>query len=142
MTEARPNRIPARIGLLFFKYEDPDVTVDTASRTVNQETIDGSIVVQQFGREPDSITVDTIVADHELQFIDDLVKQGVISLRTNRWSGDVIVENTNSTFMRAKDDDQNWLHEVTIECLEVEEGLEDEGAVGGGGVGGGIITIQ
>lgn len=113
---------PARIGQLYFKYEWPDVTVTPESNTVEHETIDDNIVVQQLGRRPDQITVDTTVADFELQYLDSLTELGVLSLRTERWSGDVIVQSVTTTPMNAIDDDGNWLYEATINCLEVERG--------------------
>jgi hypothetical protein len=115
------NRTPARIGTLYFKYEDPAVDVTTEARTVEQETIDDDIVVQSLGRRADMITINAIVASYEAEILDDLTKQGVISLRTERWRGDVIVRNTDTSFMRAKDDEGSWLHEATIECIEVGE---------------------
>lgn len=120
-------RTPARIGTLQFKYQDPSVDVDAEARTVEHETIDDSIVVQTLGRRPDGITINATVADYELDVVDDLTKKGIISLRTERWSGSVIVESTTTSFMRAIDADGAWLHEATINCLEVSE------SAGGGG---------
>lgn len=114
------SRVPARIGLLYFKYKDPDVDVATEQRTIEQETIDDTIVVQTMGRRADEITVNATVADWETYIVDNLTELGVVSLRTERWKGDVVVTSTDTTFMRAKDQEGAWLHEATIECLEVE----------------------
>jgi hypothetical protein len=115
------NRTPARIGTLYFKYEDPAVDVTAEARTVEQETIDDDIVVQSLGRRADMVTIEAIVADYECEILDDLTKQGPVSLRTERWKGDVLVRSTDTSFMRAKDDEGAWLHEATIECIEVDE---------------------
>lgn len=115
------DRTPARIGLLWFKYENPTVNVSTESITKEHETIDDSIVVQQLGRKADSITIDATVAEYETGFVDSLVDSGVVSLRTERWSGEVIVQSTNTNFMRAVDPDGEWLYSTTIKCLEVNE---------------------
>jgi hypothetical protein len=115
------NRTPARIGTLYFKYEDPAVDVTAEARTVEQETVDDDIVVQSLGRRADMVTIEAIVADYECDVLDDLTKQGPVSLRTERWKGDVLVRSTDTSFMRAKDDEGAWLHEATIECIEVDE---------------------
>lgn len=121
-----PAITPARIGTLYFKYTVPDVEVTAESRTKEHEIIEGantddSIVVQQLGRRPDGITVTTTVADYETGMVDDLTKMGEMSLRTFRWSGTVIVESTTTRPLNALDKDGDWLYEVTIECIEVEE---------------------
>lgn len=126
-------RIPARIGILFFKYDDPDVSVTTEARITEQETIDDKIVIQRLGRRADEITISAIVAAYETDIIDDLTKQGVISLRTERWSGDVLVTSTDTSFQRAKDKEGEWLHEATITCLEVNETPARDGSGGGTG---------
>lgn len=113
-------RVPARIGTLWFKYDDPAVDVTSEQRTVEQETVDESIVVQTMGPKPDSITVNAVVADWEAGMVDGLTDLGVVSLRTDRWSGDVVVTSSTTTFKRAKDADGAWLYDATIECKEVE----------------------
>lgn len=115
-------RTPARIAQLYFKYSDPNVSVGAEANTVEHETIDDTIVVQQLGRRAERITVDGVVAEPEAGFIDLLPTFGIVSLRTERWSGDVIVRSTNSDPMQAVDNDGEWLYDVTIECIEVEEG--------------------
>lgn len=114
-------RNPARIGFLFFKYADPAVNVTAEQRTVEQETIDDKVVVQTMGRKPDSITVEGVVADYEVDEIDDLTKKGVIELRTERWEGDVLVKSTDTSFKRARNKDGDWLYDATINCLEASE---------------------
>jgi len=116
------NRDPARIGELEFTYADPAVNVTTEQRTVEQETIDDQIVVQTLGRKPDSLSIEGVVVDYELEIIDNLTQQGVLSLRTERWSGDILVQSTSTSFKRAKTKDGDWLYDATIEALEVEEG--------------------
>lgn len=115
------NRDPARIANIEFTYADPGVDVTTEQRTVEQETVDDKIVVQTLGRRPDSLTIEGVVVDHELYDIDYLARKGVVSIRTERWSGSVIVESTDTTFKRAKTKDGDWLYDVTIEALEVSE---------------------
>jgi len=114
-------RTPARIGSLFFKYDDPDVDVRSEANTVEHETIDDEIVVQVMGRRADRITVTTVVADYETYMLDDLVKLGTTTLRTERWQGDVLVESVSSTARRQRDTEGRWLHEAQINCIEVEE---------------------
>lgn len=113
-------RKPARIGQLHFKYDDPAVDVTSEKRTVEHETMDDTVVVQTLGRRADQITVTGIVADWELIFVDDLSKNDVLSLRTERWSGDVVVTSTDTTYRRELDGSGNWLYDVTIDCLEVD----------------------
>jgi hypothetical protein len=114
-------RKPARIGFLNFTYADPAINVDTEQRTVEHETIDDTTVVQTIGRKPDSISIDGVVTESELVTVDNLTTQGVIELRTERWSGDVIVESTSTSFKRARNEFGLWLYDVTIECVEVDE---------------------
>lgn len=114
-------RTPARIGYLFFKYEDPSVDVTTEQKTKEHETIDDTIVIQTMGKNAEQVTVNAVVTDFEAVIIDDLTNQGVLSLRTERWSGDVIVQSTNTSFKRAKDSEGFWLYDATIECLEASE---------------------
>lgn len=123
------DKVNARIGILFFKYRDPDVSVDTESRTVEQETIDDTIIVQKLGRRADNITINSVVADYETKYIDQLTDVGIVSLRTERWNGDIIVRSTTTDPMRGKDGDSNWLHNVTIEAIEVEEFNAHEEAI-------------
>lgn len=127
-TEPAPgyNRIPARIDLLYFTYADPGVEVTTEQRLVEHETIDNKVVIQAMGRKPDQISVNGVVPDYELDIIDDLTEAGVITLRTERWKGSVIVKSTNTTFKRARSKDGSWLYDVRIECLEVEEKEEKQ----------------
>jgi len=132
MSASGYGREPARIGYLYFTYADPAVNVTTEQRTVEHETIDDQIVVQALGRKPDQITIDGNVADYELSIVDDLTKLGVVSLRTERWTGDVIVQSTSTNFMRAKTDSGDWLYEVDISCIEVDEQLPYEERVEGG----------
>jgi hypothetical protein len=122
LAEARTSAVrkPSRIGGLHFKYEDPSVDVTTEQRTVEQETIDDTVVVQTIGRKPDQITINAIVANWELVYIDALTELGVLSLRTERWSGDVLVQTTDTSFKRAKDQNDDWLYDATITCLEVD----------------------
>lgn len=114
-------RAAARIGTLFFKYEDPDVSVSTEARTVEQEALDDEIVVQRLGRRPDEITIDAVVSEEESYIVDDLTSLGRLLLRTERWQGFVVVTSTDTSYMRAIDGDGEWLHEATINCLEVSE---------------------
>lgn len=113
-------RTPARIGFLFFKYSDPTVDVTAEQRTAEHETIDDTVVIQTMGKKAEQITVNAIVTQVEARLIDSLTQLGVVSLRTERWSGDVVVRSTDTSFMRAKDSSGLWLHEATIECLEAE----------------------
>lgn len=117
------SRDPARIGLIEFRYADPSVNVTTEQRTVEHETIDDEIVVQVLGRKPDQITITGTVADYELAFIDDLTTKGVVNIRTERWTGNVIVKSTSTDFKRAKNEEGNWLYDATLNCIEVEEGV-------------------
>lgn len=114
-------RDPARIGTLEFIYADPAVNVTTEQRTVEHETIDDSIVIQTMGRKPDQLSIEGVVQDIELDIIDDLTTLGVIELRSERWQGDVVVKSTSTDFKRAKTDTGNWLYDVSIECIEVDE---------------------
>jgi hypothetical protein len=111
-------RVPARAGLLYFKYEDPSVDVTTEQRTAEHETIDDNIVIQALGRRADQITVNAIVASFETPLVDQLTRSGVITLRTERWSGDVIVTSTDTSFRRELDKNDAWLYDATIECIE------------------------
>lgn len=111
-------RVAARIGLLYFKYEDPSVDVTTEQRKAEHETIDDNVVIQTLGRRADRITVNAIVADFETPLIDFLTSDGVVTLRTERWSGDVVVTSTDTTFRREQDKHDAWLYDATIECLE------------------------
>lgn len=113
-------RVPARIGYLYFKYDDPAVDVTSEQRTVEQETIDDTIVIQTLGKTADQITINAVVADSETYIIDLLPELGTLSLRTARWKGDVVVTSTSTNFKRAKDADGAWLYDATIECLEVD----------------------
>jgi hypothetical protein len=115
---------PARIGQLWFKYSDPNVSVTTEAQTIEHDTIDESIVIQQIGRRADSITVEGTVAESSLDIIDDLVTHDVVSLRTGRWSGDVTVTSTSTSPRNAIDDDGEWLYEATIECLETDKAAQ------------------
>lgn len=117
------SRDPARIGVLSFRYADPAVSVTTEQRTVEHKTIDEDIVVQALGRKPDQIEISGTVVDYELPIIDNLTKQGVINIRTERWTGNVVIKSTSTDFKRAKTKNGNWLYDVTLNCLEVEEGV-------------------
>lgn len=118
---APDQRIPARIGVLFFKYDDPAVDVVSESRTTEQETIDDSIVVQQLGSRADQITLTAVVSEYETPVIHMLPELGILSLRTNTWSGDVIVNDTNTSYRREYDADGAWLYDATITCTEVSK---------------------
>lgn len=115
-------RIPARIGALEFTYEDPAVNITTEQRTVEHETLDNDIVVQTLGRKPDQISIDGTVTESELFVVDNLVRNGVLQLRTERWKGKIIVKSASTDFRRAKSKEGQWLYDATIECVEVEEG--------------------
>lgn len=112
---------PARIGQFYFKYDQPDVDVTAEANTTEQETIDDNIIVQRLGRRADQITVRTTVADWELKYVDNLVKLNELSLRTERWVGDVVVQSVSTNPMNAVDDTGSWLYEITINCLETGE---------------------
>jgi hypothetical protein len=114
-------RIPARIGSVEFTYGDPSVSVDTEQETVEHETIDEQIIIQTIGEKADSITIEGVVPDWELPIIDNLVGLDVVELRTQRWTGDVIVQSTATSFNRARNIHGSWLYDATIECLEVDE---------------------
>jgi len=144
MSASGYGREAARIGFLYFTYADPAVNVTTEQRTVEHETIDDQIVVQALGRKPDQITIDGTVVDYELDIVDDLTTSGVVELRTERWTGDVIVKSTSTDFKRAKTKYGNWLYDVNIKCIEVdeqtplEELLEEGFPVALSGLGGGF----
>ena len=114
-------RQPARIGELEFTYADPAVTVTTEQSTVEHETIDDQIVVQALGRKPDQVLVEGNVIDSELQIVDELTRLGIVELRTERWTGEVIVKSTETNFERARTKTGNWLYSFTLTCLEVDE---------------------
>ena len=114
-------RIPARIGTLNFSFSDPAINVTTEQRTVEHETIDDQVIVQTLGRKPDRVSIEGVVRDYELDTIDRLTQTGVVELRTDRWSGDVVVKSTDTSFKRAKSSDNSWLYDATLECLEVDE---------------------
>lgn len=145
-------RRPARISYLRFTYADPAVNVSTEQRTVEHKTIDDKIVVQSLGRKPDQITIEGVVSDFETNTIDILTGLGVVELRTQRWSGDVIVESTSTNFKRARNADGDWLYDVTINCIEVDEerttdelvstgsGSDEDPPATGSGTGSGLTT--
>lgn len=114
-------RTPARIAQLEFTYADPAVDVTTEQRTVEHETVDDQIVVQTLGRKPDQIQIDGVVPAYELDEIDALTTVGVTSLRTQRWEGDVIIKSTNTNFKRARAKTGDWLYDVSITCIEVDD---------------------
>lgn len=112
------DRYPARIGTFYLKYQDPSVDVNAEQRTTEHETIDDTIIIQTMGRRAKQITINAVVADYEAHLVDQLVEMGVVTLRTSRWSGDVVVTSTNTTFRREKDKEGAWLYDASIECLE------------------------
>mgnify|MGYP000403218176 CR=1 FL=1 len=114
-------RQPARIGELEFTYADPAVNVTTEQSTVEHETIDDQIVVQALGRKPDQVLIEGNVIDSELQIVDELTRIGIVELRTERWTGEVIVKSTETNFERARTKTGNWLYSFTLTCLEVDE---------------------
>lgn len=119
--DATGARDPARIGFINFTFSDPAISVTTEQRTVEHETIDDQIVVQTLGRKADQITISGVVPAYELEEVDNLTTLGVIELRSERWTGDVVVTSTSTDFKRAKTRNGNWLYDATIECLEVDE---------------------
>jgi len=126
------NRDPARLGSINFSYEQPDISVDTSARTAKHNLIDDDVVVQRIGRDPDTISIAGVCTLSETEKIDNLVKDGkVISLRSNRRSCDVIVTDTATDPLNAKDSDGNWLYDFQITCMEVtgtiSGGVDEDG---------------
>lgn len=119
-------RVPARIGTLEMVYQDPAVSVTTEQRVVEHETIDDNVVIQTLGRKPDQISIEGVVTDRELVVVDGLTTLGIVSLRTERWKGKVVVKSTSTDFKRAKTEDGDWLYDATIECVEVNEDIEEQ----------------
>lgn len=117
-TDQNSERVPARIHQINFKYEDPGVNVTREQNTVEHETIDDQVVVQTLGEQAAQITVNAIVTEYETTFIDILTFIGPVTLRTERYSGTVVVTSVDTEYRREKDAEGSWLYDATIECLE------------------------
>ncbi len=131
-------RDPTRLGSLNFTYEQPDISVDTSARTTKHNLIDDDVVVQKIGREPDTVNISGVCTRSEAKQIDQFVDLNTsITLRSERWSGDVIVTDTATDPMKAKDSNGNWLYDCQITCMEVTDTIntsgEDNDTTGGGG---------
>lgn len=116
------------------EYRAPDVSVTSEYRTAEHEFVDGgvgssSFAVQVLGGEPDTVTIDGIVRENQLPDCYTMGEQGNVYLNTHEWSGMVVVTNVDTSPMGGKDKKGYWLHEVTIECLEVrrDELTDDTG---------------
>lgn len=128
----------ARIGPLYFKklttshnYTDPDVDVRTEAQTVEHQTINDDTVVQHFGKKPDNITIKGVMPESKaLTQLDYLVGKGKVTLRTERWQGQVVVTNTKTNNRRARGPDGNWLVDFSIDCTEVSENYYSATPVG------------
>lgn len=118
LPDSSDERVPARILQINFKYDDPAVNVTREQNTVEHETIDDQIVVQTLGEQAAQITVNAIVTEYETAFVDYLTAAGPVSLRTERFSGTVVVTSVDTEYRREKDAEGSWLYDATIECLE------------------------
>lgn len=128
-----PARTDARIEDIEFKYSKPLVSVDTGTNDVEHETIDDEIVVQILGRIADRITVEGLVTSNQVAKIDNLVKTGLVEVRTERWAGDAVCTSTSTSFHGGYDTDDDWLYNYTIDLIEVDETEILSGGSGGFG---------
>lgn len=124
-----PDRMTARVGDLEFtdRYGDPTVDVTTQANSVEHDVLNDEIIVQYMGRRADRVSIDGIIYEDDVQTLDTLVDDGEVSVRTQRWSGTGIVEQTRATYTHSydiapeSDVRSEWLYEVTIDLVEVEE---------------------
>lgn len=124
-----PERTVARVGDLEFpdRYGDPTVDVTTEANTVEKQTVTDDIVVQHLGRRADRITIDGIILEDDVYYLDKLVESGEVSIRTHRWAGDAIVMETSSNYTHSydiappSDVASEWVYEVRIDLVETDE---------------------
>lgn len=114
-----------------FAYEQPDISVDHQARTVNHELIgsDPSVVIQHMGRRPPEINVIGVCYRSEANAIDDLTTATgePESLRSERYSGDVVVVQTETDPRREKDAATGrWLYDFRVNCIGLESDVEQQ----------------
>lgn len=141
MADDRPS---VSIGGIEFDYTQPDVSVDRGARTVEHELLSGDTVIQHMGTDPPEISMQGVCTRQETSNIDELPELGTIELVSPRWSGQVIVVQTETTPMGAKqfEDEgghREWLHDFRINCFGIDVSTGGDGS--GGGTNGDVAAI-
>lgn len=143
MPQGRP---ATKIGPLAFEYDMPNVHVDATAHVVKHEVINGETIIQRIGRKPVQIQIQGICTTGEAQQVDGLVEFDMVTIRSDRWSGDAIVVDTTTSPMNQKDTKTNeWLFRYTITANEVTaqydgSNVTPAGGGGGGSGGGGLFS--
>lgn len=111
-------RPAVRVADIEFTYSQPDVSVDTATRTVKHDTLTDTAVVQKIGRDPRNIEISGMCTTIEAHRVDDLAQFDQVEVRSARFSGPALIEDT-STSPRKEIRYGQHLHDFTINLTEI-----------------------
>lgn len=120
-------RPEVQVGDVYFKYNQPNVSVSTSARYVEHEVIGDTVVRQKIGESPDEISIEGICTEGEVGLIDDLIYEEEVTVVSNRWEGVAQVTSTSTNPLDdggAIDPDGQWTHTFTIELVGIQEQAE------------------
>lgn len=126
------DRRRASVGPLTFDddFADPLVDVDRENNTVSHETVNDDYIIQVMGRKPPSISVEGVIYEEQLPLADMLPAEGVVEVRTERFTGMAVVEAVSTPFRRESDPGTGrWVHDITIDMLAVSGSIPFDGDI-------------
>lgn len=106
------------------EYEYPMIDTSSDSRTVEHEPIGGETVVQHLGANAQTLTFRGGAYLDEANFLDGLPEQGVVSIRSHRWSGDAVVDSVSTSATGEGGGERagvaNRVYEYTLDLIEID----------------------
>lgn len=112
------------IGGISFKYDQPDISVDTSNRFIEHQPVGGVTVRQKVGEDPAEVNVNGVCTTEEANQIDQLRFEDVVMFTSHRVSSMQVQVASTSTepFSEggAVDRDGEFTHRFSIKLVEVE----------------------
>jgi len=120
--EAERNEIIGQVTVEFV-YNQPNISVSSSGRFKEHQTIDGPIVRQKIGQGNVEIEIEGVCTTPEAKVIDTLRFEEIVTLLSNRFSGDVQIASTSTSPLEdggAINLDGQFTHTYGISCVAVE----------------------
>lgn len=116
-------RVDVKLGDIEFEYSQPLISTDKEARTVEHELLNDSVVIQHMGTRPTEITIQGACTLDEAATINALPADGVVALRSEQYSGDVMIlrSSVDPWDPFGKNDENKILFDYSINCVSVTQ---------------------
>ena len=141
---------PRRSGEIILTFPQPNVSVDSSTRTVKHDIIGDKTVVQKIGESATEVSIEGICTNQEALEIDTLSDYDFVNVDSHRWgskhtanrssvasnrqgnNGYAIITSTSTSpiadggGVTAAGGEYHWTHEFTIELTSIDSPFNEE----------------